>query len=202
MATIVLFHHVLGLTDGVTAFAQALRDAGHDVLTPDLFEGRTFTDLPAGLAHAGEIGDDELLARAEHACADLPADVVYGGFSLGVMPAEHLLLTRPGAAGGLLLHSFIEPAQLEGSWPEDCPVSLFAMDADPFLVEDGDLDAARSWQPAHPNLGIHLYPGAGHLFMEPGSRDYDPAVTSGVVDDVLAFLAALPQPGAEAEGAR
>ncbi|WP_062317115.1 hypothetical protein [Lysinimicrobium aestuarii] len=36
MVEVILFHHAGGLTDGVLAFASALRDAGHTVRTPDL----------------------------------------------------------------------------------------------------------------------------------------------------------------------
>lgn len=42
MAEIVLYHHIQGLTEGVTAFAEDLRDSGHTVHVPDMFEGRTF----------------------------------------------------------------------------------------------------------------------------------------------------------------
>ena len=34
----VLFHRALGLTDPVRRFAAALRDAGHTVHTPDLYD--------------------------------------------------------------------------------------------------------------------------------------------------------------------
>jgi dienelactone hydrolase len=39
VAEVVVFHHVLELTDGVRAFADALRARGHSVPTPDLFDG-------------------------------------------------------------------------------------------------------------------------------------------------------------------
>lgn len=188
MAHIVLFHHVLGLTSGVLSLAEALRDGGHEVTTPDLFERRTFPDLPSGLTHVGQLGDDTLLHRAEAACADLPADVVYAGLSLGVSPAQHMLQTRPGARGALLLHAFIDPAQVAGVWPARCPVDVFATDADPFFVEDGDHDAAVRWAQTHPELRIHLYPGDGHLFTEPTSPDYDAATTRQLVGDLLTAL--------------
>lgn len=191
MTTLVMFHHVLGLTQGVTSLADALRDAGVSVLTPDMFDGRTFDELDAGLAYANQLGDDELLHRAEHACAGLPADVVYGGFSLGVFPAQHLLQTRPGAAGGVLLHSFFDPSQLPGTWPQHCPVEVFGMDHDPFFVEDGDLASAQAWQREHDNLHIHLYPGEGHLFMEPSSPDYDEQAARQVTQDLVTALGAL-----------
>lgn len=191
MTTIVLFHHVLGLTPDVVAFANDLRAAGHQVVTPDLFDGSTFTDLQAGLRHVGDMGDATLLERAEQACADLPSDVVYAGFSLGVVAAQHLLHTRPGARGAVFLHSFIAPGQLAGQWPGECPVHVFAMDHDPFFVEDGDLAAAQAWGAEHDNLHIHLYPGHGHLFLEATLPDHDPQVAAQVTDDIVAELSRM-----------
>ena len=42
MTEILLFHHALGLTPGITEFAGHLRGAGHTVHTPDLYDGHTF----------------------------------------------------------------------------------------------------------------------------------------------------------------
>ena len=50
MAEVLLFHHVQGLTAGVHAIADALREAGHTVHTPDFFEGQTFGALDDGFA--------------------------------------------------------------------------------------------------------------------------------------------------------
>ena len=49
MAHVLLFHHIQGLTEGVVAFADELRAAGHEVTTPDLFGGRMCE--AAGPAH-------------------------------------------------------------------------------------------------------------------------------------------------------
>ncbi|GAA1389455.1 dienelactone hydrolase family protein [Luteococcus peritonei] len=193
MTTMILFHHVLGLTPGVIGLADRIREAGHEVVTPDLFEGRTFDNLSEGLAHVGSIGDGALLQRAEQACSAQPDDVVYAGLSLGVVVAQHLLQKRPGAVGGVLLHSFIAPAQLPGRWP-DCPVHVFATDHDPFFVDDGDLAAAQAWRTSHANLEVHLYPGHGHLLLEPGLPDHDAHLAQQVTLDVLAALDEMERP--------
>jgi dienelactone hydrolase len=44
MTTLLLFHHAQGRTEGFLAFADELRDAGHTVHTPDLYEGKAFED--------------------------------------------------------------------------------------------------------------------------------------------------------------
>src|SRR5512133_2537099 len=119
MAEVVLFHHAQGLTSGVVAFADELRRAGHTVHTPDLLDGRTFGSIDEGLAYAQELGfPGEILARGARAVEGLPADLVYAGFSLGVLPAQMLAQTRPGAKGALLLHGFVPTSEFEAPWPD------------------------------------------------------------------------------------
>jgi hypothetical protein len=43
----------------------------------------------------------EVIERGTRAVEDLPAGLVYAGFSLGVLPAQKLAQTRPGARGAL-----------------------------------------------------------------------------------------------------
>ena len=93
MAEVVLFHHAQGLTPGVTAFADQLRHAGHTVHTPDLFEGRTFDSIEKGMSFVKELGFGEVMARGERAVEGLPAELVFAGFSLGVVPAQMLAQT-------------------------------------------------------------------------------------------------------------
>ena len=105
MAELIVFHHAHGLTRGVRAFAENLRAEGHIVHLPDLYDGETFERLSDGLGHAEQIGFETILERGQHAAQGLPDGLVYAGFSLGVMPAQMLAQTRPGAAGALLFHS-------------------------------------------------------------------------------------------------
>jgi dienelactone hydrolase len=105
MAEVVLFHHALGLTPGVVDFAHDLRGAGHTVHAPDLCDGRTFKTLEDGLGHAEQIGFGEVIARGVRAVEGLPGELVYAGFSLGVLPAQKLTQTRRGARGALLFYS-------------------------------------------------------------------------------------------------
>ena len=107
MAEVLLFHHAQGLTPGVVAFADELRAAGHTVHTPDLFDGRTFGSIPEGMAFINETGFDNLGERGVHTADDLPAELVYAGFSFGVTIAQQLAQTRPGARGALLFYSAI-----------------------------------------------------------------------------------------------
>lgn len=189
MTELVLFHHVLGLTDGVRSFADLIRAQGHTVHTPDLFEGRTFPSIDEGIGYAGSIGFDEVMRRGLAAAAPLPNRVVFGGFSVGVMPAQQLLQTTPEALGGLFLHAFIDPTELDGSLPAGVPAQVHGMDEDPFFIGDGDLEAARAVQSDHPELETFLYPGKAHLFTDSSSADYDRAAATQVLERTSAFLA-------------
>ena len=187
MAEVVLFHHAQGLTPGVVAFADALRAAGHTVHTPDLFEGRTFDSIADGLAYAEEITFDEVIARGARAAEELPADLVYAGFSLGVVAAQKLAQTRPGARGALLFHSCV-PASYFGPWPAGVPVQVHGMDADPLFVEEGDLEAARELVAAVDDGELFLYPGDAHYFADNSLPSYDAAATALLTARVVAFL--------------
>ncbi len=191
MATVVLFHHALGLTPGVVAFADDLRGAGHTVHTPDLFQGRTFPSIDAGLAHAEEIGfPGEVIGRGERAVEELPADLVYAGFSLGVLPAQKLAQTRPGAIGALLFYSCVPVSSFGSSWPRKVPVQVHGMDRDPIFAGEGDLDAARELVAQAPEGELFLYPGDQHYFADPTVRSYDEEAAKLLKRRVLRFLAA------------
>ncbi len=187
MAEIVLFHHVQGLTPGVTAFAEELRAAGHAVHTPDLFDGATFETIEQGMAHAEQEGMEALVDRGVAAVQDLPAELVYAGFSLGVLPAQKLTQTRPGARGGLFLHACL-PTSVFGAWPAGVPAQIHGMDADPFFVGEGDVEAARALVDEADAAELFLYPGNGHLFADSSLPSYDPEAAALLTRRVLDFL--------------
>lgn len=188
MADIVLFHHALGLTDGVLAFAGQLRDRGHVVSTPDLFEGRTFDALEQGLSYVENVGFREILQRGAVAVEHLPASLVYVGFSLGVLPAQKLAQTRSGAQGALLIHACVPAADLGAPWPDGVPVQVHAMEADSFFLRDGDIEAARALVSSADQAELFLYPGDQHLFADSSLASYDPDATALLFRRVVGFL--------------
>jgi dienelactone hydrolase len=190
-AEIVLFHHAQGLTHGVVAFADELRRAGHTVHTPDLFEGRTFGTLDEGVGHAGEIGFGEVIERGIRAVEALPAELVYAGFSLGVLPAQRLAQTRAGARGALLFHACVPVSEFGAAWPDRVPVQVHAMEADPFFVGDGDIDAARALIDQAKDAKLFLYAGDRHIFADCSLPSYDAEASALLVQRVLDFLGAL-----------
>jgi dienelactone hydrolase len=191
MAGVIVFHHAQGLTSGVEDFAAKLRAAGHQVEAPDLYAGQTFATLDEGVAYAEATGFDTIIQRGVAAVVGKPASVVYVGFSLGVLPAQLLAQTRPGALGALLMHSCVPPETFETSWPDSVPAQVHAMDADKLFVEEGDLDAARALAATAEDVELFLYPGAEHLFADGSLPSYDEAAAGLLLERVLAFLAAL-----------
>jgi len=189
MAEVVLFHHALGLTPGVVAFADELRRAGHVVHTPDLFEGRTFGTIEEGLGFAAQIGfPDEVIERGVRAVEGLPAGLVYAGFSLGVLPAQMLAQTRPGARGALLFYSCVPVSAFGSGWPDGVPAQVHGMDADPIFVGEGDIDAARELVEQAKDAELFLYPGDQHYFADSTLVSYDADATALLVRRVLEFL--------------
>ena len=188
MAEVLLFHHAQGQTAGFHSFADELRQAGHRVHTPDLYDGRTFDTLDEGIAHAREAGFMQLLERGVREADDLPADLVYAGFSLGVMPAQKLAQTRPGARGALLFYSCIPVSEFGDAWPAGVPVQIHGMDADPIFVDEGDIDAARDIVGSTDDAELFLYPGDQHYFADSSLPSYDAEATALLTRRVLAFL--------------
>jgi dienelactone hydrolase len=187
MTTVLLFHHAQGQTKGFLAFADELRKAGHTVHAPDLYDGKTFEDLDEGVAYAGKVvGFDEIMDRGTATAADLPADMVYAGFSLGVMPAQSLAQTRSGARGAILYSAALPTSEFEGSWPEGVPVQIHMMDADPWAEEDRP--AAEALVAEVEDAELFIYPGSGHLFADSSLGDYDEQAAGLLKERTLAFL--------------
>jgi len=186
MAEILLFHHAQGQTEGFLAFADELRAAGHVVHAPDLYDGKTFAELDDGVAYAKEVGFGVILQRGAAAAEGLPAEIVYAGFSLGVMPAQMLTQTRPGAQGALLLSACLPTSEFEAPWPDGVPVQIHMMDEDEWAKED--LPAARDLVDEVENAELFLYPGDSHLFADSSLGDFDEEAAALLKERTLTFL--------------
>ena len=185
MSEVLLFHHAQGLTPGVLAFADELRAAGHTVHAPDLFDGRTFPSLEAGMALAEEIGFGTLIEHGTRIADELPSELVYAGFSLGVLPAQKLAQTRRGARGALLMQAAIPLEEFGGSWPDGVPLQLHVMEDDAL----GDVEIARALAETIPEAELFLYPGDRHLFADRDLRDYDADAATLLMERALEYLA-------------
>ena len=189
MTDVVLYHHVQGLTAGVQSFADELRHAGHTVHTPDVFDGRTFETLEAGMAFARDAGFAALAERGVAAASGIGPNVVHAGFSFGVAIAQQLAQTRPGARGALLMYSCLPVSEFGDAWPPDVPVQVHGKEDDEFFLED--LDAARALVASYDGAELFLYPGDQHLFADSSLPAYDADAAAVLTERVLAFLDAV-----------
>ena len=189
MTDVLLFHHAHGLTDGVRAFADELRAAGHTVHAPDLYDGHVFADLDEGVGYARSTGFDVIAQRGAAAAQGLPAGLVYAGFSLGAMPAQMLAQTRPGALGALLYSAAFPASEFGDGWPAGVALQVHMMEGDEWALED--LPAARELVASVAGAELFLYEGDGHLFAERGGPDYDEPAAALLTARSLALLAAV-----------
>ena len=189
MAEVLLYHHIQGLTDGVLAFADDLRQAGHTVHTPDLFGGRTFGSIEDGFGFARGQGFDTLGERGAAAADELGPELVYAGFSFGVTIAQRLAQTRPGTRGALLMYSCLPVTEFGPGWPEGVPVQIHGKEGDEFFEED--LPSARELASSTPSAELFVYPGDQHLFADSSLDAYDPEAAELLMTRVRAFLASV-----------
>ena len=189
MADVLLYHHIQGLTDGVRAFADELRQPGHTVHTPDLFDGRTFGSIEEGFGYARATGFDAIQERGIAAADELGPGIVYGGLSFGVTIAQRLAQTRPGARGALLIYSCLPVEEFGEAWPEGVPVQIHGKEGDEFF--DEDLPAARELAESAATAELFLYPGKQHLFADSSLDAYDPESSALLMERLRNFLASV-----------
>src|ERR1700730_2161765 len=186
MAEILLFHHAQGQTAGVLAFAHELRASGQVVHTPDLYDGKTFASLHDGVGYAKEIGFDKIGERGRRAVDGLPNALVYAGFSLGVMPAQELAQTRPGAKGALFFSAAFPASEFGTVWPSGVPLQIHMMEGDKWGMDD--LPGPLLLTESTPDAELFLCPGNGHLFADSSLPDYDEGAATLLKQRVLALL--------------
>lgn len=193
MARILLLHSMYGLRPAVRAAAGRLQAAGHEVHTPDLYDGRVADEAEGGEAIRNEIGNEDLLRRAVAAAApllrDRPGDgLVYAGFSLGAGLAQNLALADEHARGLLLLHGTSDIADDAST---GIPVQLHVADPDMYEPDDWLNAWYLRMRRAGADVEVFRYRGAGHLYTDPDLPDYDKDAaerTWSVAQDFLADL--------------
>jgi dienelactone hydrolase len=188
MATIALFHSVLGVRPGVLDAAQRLRAAGHTVEVVDQYDGRVFDDYEAAGAFAEEIGYGDLMGRALAGVAGLPDGFVALGFSNGGGMAEFVATRRP--VSGVVMISGTLPLAMIGvdSWPAGVPAQVHYAVDDPHRQQEWVDAVLGSVRAAGATVEMFDYPGAGHLFTDPSlPAEYDPATADLLWTRVLDF---------------
>jgi dienelactone hydrolase len=122
-----------------------------------------------------------IVDRARAAVDSLPGGVVYVGFSLGVLPAQSLAQTRPGARGAVLCYSALPLGQWGDNWPATWPdgvrLQLHILDG------DEDFEIAQGLAATVPGAELFIYPGTEHYFAE-----HDDQAAALLRERVLEFL--------------
>ncbi|MGP4113140.1 dienelactone hydrolase family protein [Streptomyces sp. 4N509B] len=187
---LILFHSMYGLRPAVHEAAERLRAAGHRVVVPDLFDGRTARTVEEGLAIKDEFGQEELLRRAVAAAAPhSDAGLVYAGFSLGASFAQTIALGDERARGLLMLHGTADLA--DDATADELPVQLHVADPDPFEPHDWQTAWYLRMRKAGADVEVFRYAGAGHLYTDPELPDHDAEAAERTWPVVLDFLAEI-----------
>ena len=88
------------------------------------------------------------------------------------------------------MYACVPVTEFGEEWPKDVPVQVHGMDADPFFVGEGDVDAARELVAQAEDGELFLYPGDQHYFADPTLSSYDEQAATLLRRRVLDFLAA------------
>ncbi|WP_406315155.1 dienelactone hydrolase family protein [Streptosporangium sp. NBC_01639] len=124
-------------------------------------------------------------STAARAVADLPAAVIFLGFSLSVLNAQKLAQTRPGARSAVLVSSCV-PASYFGPWPTEVPVRIHAMDNDSVF----HAEAAHALVEQAPDAELCLHPGDRHYFADSSLPSYDSEAAGLLLRRTARFLRA------------
>ncbi|WP_020175327.1 dienelactone hydrolase family protein [Methyloferula stellata] len=188
MASVILFHSVMGLRQVERDAAAQMRAAGHEAVTPDLYEGQTAETIAEGFALMGRIGWNTICERAEKAISELPASTVLAGLSMGAGIVAALWPKRQATKGVLLIHAL---ADIPDNTHPGLPLQVHIADPDHF-VHDAQMS---DWRTAAKQVSLaaelFTYPGVGHFYTDPASPDYDAKAAALTWDRALAFLKEL-----------
>lgn len=185
MASIVLFHSVLGLRAVEARAADCLRAAGHDVRVPDLFDGARTDELDEGYAIMERVGWDSICSRARDAADALSENAVLAGISMGAGVVASLWPTRPKAQAVLLIHGL---ASVPATARCGTPVQAHIAERDALFP----LSEVEAWRQSAQESGlsaeVFTYDRGGRFFTDEGSPDYDARATALLWDRTVEFL--------------
>ena len=207
---VVMIPDVWGLSDHYRGLARRLAGEGFAVLAIDPYRktGKpALSDVASALAFIRELSDPLVLETIQEAVDRLAADEAVAGRKVGVtgfcMGGQYALLAACGCRGlaacvpfyGMLRYAEGLDAQRKPRSPlaalEDltCPVlGLYgAEDAIIPVADVRELEERLAKSP-HPSE-VHLYPGAGHAFMNDTRPElYRPAAAADAWPRLVAFM--------------
>jgi dienelactone hydrolase len=141
------------------------------------------------MAFARTEGFGALAERGVAAANELSPDVVYAGFSFGVMVAQQLAQTRPGRAGPCSCTPASRSRSSVDAWPEERP-GAGARQGRRSVLRRGPR-GGQALVDSTDRAELFLYPGEEHLFADSSLPAYDAAAAALLTERVLAFLDAV-----------
>ena len=185
MATVALFHSVLGLRQVEARAAERMERAGHTVVVPDLYQGRVANSLEEGYALMNAAGWDVICARARAALVPLPRTAVLVGHSMGAGVIANIWEDRQECAGIVLLHGV---AAVPDTARRDLPITLHVAQPDPIVPPDIVSSWASEARKAGLDPEIFYYRGVGHFYTDEAIPDFDPDAARQTWERILHFL--------------
>jgi dienelactone hydrolase len=189
VADVVLYHSVYGLRPAVLDAADRLRAAGHTVIAPDLYAGRVAASADEGFALCEQVGWPLIIRRAQQPLADMPAETVLAGLSMGASVAAALLSERSATAGLLLLHN--TGGRGDEGVRRGLPAHLHISEPDAYQSATEVTAWERAMNAAGAAVQLFRYRGAGHLFTDPGTPDHNAVAAALAWRRIMSFLANL-----------
>jgi len=173
---VLLLHSWWGINTSVHAWATILADAGHHVLVPDLFHGRTANTVAQAEALVASVGQEHSQDVAQQAADQLSAQGqpwAAIGFSLGALFACRL--TGRGSAGPDEVHLFYGGSDPGGPVSRTRRAFLHVVPDDPYFTALELATTQRALGDAHVAVETFTYRNSHHWFAEPDTPGYDKA---------------------------
>ncbi len=183
---VLVLHPWWGLNDDIKAAAAKLKKLGYTVESPDLYDGRVATEIPAAEGMMKSLDRPAARAKIDAAVDRLrksgPVAVV--GWSMGASYAWDLAERRPGIVGAMVTYyGGYDPDA--GEWLPPLLGHFAEHDEEPLeeVVAVGKRLAAAGRE-----VEFVVYPGTKHWFDEPSRPEYDEVASKRAWSRTVAFL--------------
>lgn len=185
---VLLLHAWWGLTPFIESVCERLAQGGFVAFAPDLYSGKTTTEIEAAQLLATSLDDVETSAIVSAAAAFLSSHEAVTserlgvvGFSLGAAYA----LRIAGPVGAAVL--FYGVADAEGA-PVDAAFQGHFGENDDFEPLDGVEELEQTLRSGGREVTFYTYPGMKHWFFEEDRPEYDQGAADLAWQRTLAFL--------------
>ena len=196
LPAVIVIHEWWGLDENVTAMAERIAAQGYIVLAVDLFSGRTTGDvsearqLMLGVVQNQDAAEDNIRQAYEFVADTAGAPSVAAlGWGLGGSWALNTATRMPGKLDAAVVFYGQVSDDASKLEPIDTPLLGFFGDEDRTIKASDVLAFERTMEQLGKTVDITVYPGAGHGFANPESRNYDEALARQSWDRTLEFLA-------------